>query len=106
MSDNGQGKVVTVWLYVVPMKNLHSIFCKVNANGNKIFPLLKPHSSFRFHYRLLTMKTFFEIAVNQKNLPLLAYEIMWFRNCLPTNSELNRKTSHESFNQSVLQSLY
>ena len=49
---------------VAQMKNLHYIYCKVNSNGDKIFVLLEPHSSFRFQYRLLTMTTFFEIAVN------------------------------------------
>ena len=55
-------KVVTVfpWQY---MMNLHSLFCKIDANSNKLFVLLEPHSSFRFQYRLLTMTTFFEIAV-------------------------------------------
>ena len=49
---------------VAHMKNLHSIFCKVNGNSNKLFVLLEPHSSFRFmQYRLLTITTFFEIAV-------------------------------------------
>ena len=45
------------------MMSLHSIFCKVDANSNKLFVLLKLHSSFLFQYRLLTMTTFFEIAV-------------------------------------------
>ena len=48
---------------VVQMMNLYSIFYKVSANGSKIFPLRKPHSSFRFQYRLLNMTTVFEIAV-------------------------------------------
>ena len=48
---------------VAQTKNLHYIFCKVNANGDKLFTLLEPHSSFQFHYRLLTMKTFIEIAL-------------------------------------------
>ena len=54
--------VVTVspWQYTM---NLHSIFCKIDANGNKSSVLLEPHSSFRFQYRLLTMTTLFEIAV-------------------------------------------
>ena len=50
-------------MVVAQMKNLHYIFCKVDANGNKIFPLLELHGFFRFQYRLLTMTTFFEIAV-------------------------------------------
>ena len=45
------------------MMNLHSIFCKVDANSNKLSVLLEPHSSFRFEYQLLTMTTFFEIVV-------------------------------------------
>ena len=62
MSDNALAKVVNVlpWHY---MMNLHSTSCKVDANSNKIFPLLEHHSSFRFQYRLLTMTTFCEIAV-------------------------------------------
>ena len=62
MSDNAPAKCVTVlpWLY---MMNLHSIFCKVDANSNKLFVLLEPHSSFRFQYRLLAITTSFEIAV-------------------------------------------
>ena len=57
MSDNAPAKVVTVlpWYY---MMNLHSIFCKVDANSNTLFVLLEPQSSFQFHYRLLTMTTF------------------------------------------------
>ena len=43
--------------------NLHSIFCKIVANSNMLFGLLEPYSSFRLQYRLLTMKTFFEIAI-------------------------------------------
>ena len=43
--------------------NLNSTLCKVNINSNKLFVLLEPHSFFRFLYRLLTMTTFFEIAV-------------------------------------------
>ena len=56
-------KVVTVlpWHYMI---SLHSIFCKVDADNNKLFVLLEPHSSFRFQYRLLAVTTFFEIAVN------------------------------------------
>ena len=45
------------------MVDLQSIFCKVNANSDKLLEFLGPHSSFRFQYRLLTMTTFFEIAV-------------------------------------------
>ena len=45
------------------MMSLHSMFCKIDTNSNKLFVLLEPHSSFRFQYRLLTMTTFFEIAV-------------------------------------------
>ena len=44
---------------------LHSILCKVNADGNKLLVLLETHSSFRFQYGLLTMITFSEIAVNK-----------------------------------------
>ena len=62
MSDNAPAKVVTVlpWHYMI---NLHSIFCKVDANSNKLVVLLEPHSSFLFQYRLLTMKNVFQIAV-------------------------------------------
>ena len=49
------------------MKKLHYIFCKVNADGNKIFTLLETHNFFRFQYRLLSMTTFFEIAVYTHN---------------------------------------
>ena len=42
---------------VAKMKNLHYIFCNVNADGDKIFALLDPHSSFWFQYQLLTMTT-------------------------------------------------
>ena len=45
------------------MINLHSILCKFNANSNKLLELFEPHSSFQFHYRLLTMIIFFEIVV-------------------------------------------
>ena len=62
MGDNTPVKVVVVWLCHY-MMNLHFILCKVNANSNKLFLLLEAHSSFRFKYRLLTMTTFFEIAV-------------------------------------------
>ena len=69
--DNVPAKVVTVlpWHY---MMNLHSIFCKVDANSNKLFVLLEPHSSFRFQYRLLAMATFFEIALQgcRQDFPL------------------------------------
>ena len=52
MSDNVPAKDITVlpWQY---MMNLHPIFCKIDANSNKLFVLLEPHSSFRFQYRLL-----------------------------------------------------
>ena len=50
---------MTVSLYDEP----HSILCKVIANSNKLFLLFEAPSSFRFQYRLLTMTTFFEIAV-------------------------------------------
>ena len=62
MSDNVPAKVVTVllWQYIM---NLHSIFSKTDANSSKLFVLLEPHNSFRLQYRLLTMTTFFEIAV-------------------------------------------
>ena len=53
------------WQYLM---NLHSIFCKIDANSNKLSVLLEPHSSFRLQYRLLTMTTFFEIAVYLKVL--------------------------------------
>ena len=55
-------KVVTAlpWHY---MMSLHSIFCKVDANSNKLFVLLEAHSSFRFQSILVTVITFFEIAV-------------------------------------------
>ena len=38
-------------------------YMAVNAYSNKLCVLLEPHCSFRFQYRLLTMTTFFEIAV-------------------------------------------
>ena len=50
-------------MVVAQIKNLHYIFCKVNANGDKMFVLLEPHSFFRFQYRLLTMTSFSEEAV-------------------------------------------
>ena len=50
------------------MVNLHAIFCKSNVNSNKLSVLLEPHSSFQFQYRLLTMTTFFEIAVFSQEL--------------------------------------
>ena len=55
-------KVVTVlpWQYTM---NLHSIFCKFDANSNNLSVLREPHSSFRFQYRLLTMTTLLGIAV-------------------------------------------
>ena len=62
MNDNARAKVVTVWPWHY-MMNLHSILCKVNANNNRLFVLLEPHSTCRFQYRLLTMTTFFETAV-------------------------------------------
>ena len=55
-----KGVTVLPQQYVI---NLHSIFCKIVANSNMLFGLLEPHSSFRLQYRLLTMKTFFEIAI-------------------------------------------
>ena len=48
---------------VTLMVNLRSILCKVNAYSNKLCMLLEHHSSFRFQYQLLTMTTFYEIAV-------------------------------------------
>ena len=59
-------KVVTVLLRQY-MMNLHSIFCKIDANSNMLSVLLESHSSFRFQYRLLTMTTFSEIAVYVTN---------------------------------------
>ena len=44
---------------VAQMMNLHSIFCKINANSNNIFALLEPHNSFRFQYGLMTLTIFF-----------------------------------------------
>ena len=63
--ENALAKFVTVWLWH-DMMNLHSYItvCKVNANSNKLLELLEPHSSFWFKYRLLTMTTFFELAVS------------------------------------------
>ena len=57
MSDNAPAKVVTCMVTGI-MVNLHFIFCNVDANSNKLFVLLEPHSSFRFQYRQLTMTTF------------------------------------------------
>ena len=51
------------------MTKLHAIFCKVDANSNKLFVLLELHSSFRFQYRLLTMTTLFEIALYVAHKP-------------------------------------
>ena len=62
LSDNAPAKVVILYGHGI-MVNLHPILCKVNASSNKLFILLEPHSSFRSQYRLLTMTTFFEIAV-------------------------------------------
>ena len=56
---------------VAQMKNLHYIYCKGNSNGDKIFVLLESHSSFQYQYRLLTMTTFFEIAVKLKRYHIL-----------------------------------
>ena len=39
---------------------------KVDANSNILFVLLEPHSSFWSQYQLLTMTTFFEIAVYEE----------------------------------------
>ena len=49
ISDNAPVKVVTVlpWHY---MMNLHSFFCRVDANSDKLFVLFEPHSSFRSQY--------------------------------------------------------
>ena len=66
MSNNAPVNVVTVMYGRGIMMNLHSILCKVDANSNKLFVLLEPHSSFRFQYRLLTMTTFSELAVTLK----------------------------------------
>ena len=69
-------KDVTVlpWQY---MMNLHTIFCKIDANSNKLFVLLEPHSSFRFQYRLWTMTSSFEIAVYIHVGWFLAIEDQW-----------------------------
>ena len=69
MSDSVPVKVVTVLPWQHYMMNLHSIFCKIDANSNKLFVLLEPHSSFRFQYRLLTMTTFYEVAVYARFVP-------------------------------------
>ena len=63
MNDNAPAKVVTVWPWHY-MINLHSVLCKVGANSDNVLVLLEPRSSFRCQYRLLTMTTFFEIAVS------------------------------------------
>ena len=56
MSDDAPAKVVTVWPWHYDEPALY-LLCKVNANSNKLFWLLEPHSSFWFQYRL-TMTTF------------------------------------------------
>ena len=58
MTDNVPVKVVTVLPWQC-MMNLHSIFCKIDADSIKLFVLPGPHSSFRFQYRLLTMTQYF-----------------------------------------------
>ena len=69
MSDNTPVKFITVWPWHHDEPAL-SISFKVNANSNKLLKKFEPHSSFRFQYWLLTMATFFEIAVywKKKNL--------------------------------------
>ena len=67
MSDNAPAKFVTMWPWHFNEPALYIM--KDNANNNKLFVLLKPLSSFRFQYRLLTMATFFEIAVYYHNEP-------------------------------------
>ena len=62
MSDNATCEVCFC-MAVTLMTNLRSILCKVNAYSSKLCMLLEPHSSIRFQYRLLTMTTFFQIAV-------------------------------------------
>ena len=62
MGDNTLAKFITVWPWQHDELALY-ILCKVNANSNKLLEKFEPHSSFRFQYRLLTMTTFFEIAV-------------------------------------------
>ena len=73
MSGDTPAKVAVVWLCHY-MMNPHSILCKVNASSGKLFLLFEAHSSFRFQYRLLTITTFFEIAVGQ-NKGLIDYKV-------------------------------
>ena len=62
MSDNAPVKFITVWPWHHDEPALY-ILCKVNSNSNKLLEKFESHSSFGFQYRLLTMTTFFEIAV-------------------------------------------
>ena len=79
MSDNTPAKAVTVWPWHYD-EPAHSIFCKVSANSNRLFVLLETHSAFWFQYRLLTMTTFFEIAVyiySHKDLECVYFKLMF-----------------------------
>ena len=80
-SDNAPAKIRLLQYGCGIMVNLRSIFCKINAKSHRLFVLLEPHSSFRFQYRLLTMTTFFEIAV-------------YFFTFFPVGSELTKRQKY------------
>ena len=63
MSGNTPVKFITVWPWHHDEPALY-ITCKVNASSYKLREKFEPDSSFWFKYRLLTMTTFFEIAVD------------------------------------------
>ena len=47
------------------MVNLHSIFCKVDANSNKLFVLLEPPQFLSVPVSTIDYDNLFEIAVHQ-----------------------------------------
>ena len=55
-------KFVTVWPWHYDEPALY-IMQSQCYNSSELLELIEPHSSFRFQYRLLTMTTYFEIAV-------------------------------------------
>ena len=61
LSDNALAKVVTVWPW--HYSELALYFCKVNANSDRLFVLLEPHSS-TDSVPVLTMTTFLEITLH------------------------------------------
>ena len=62
MSDNATCEVCYCMAATLMIK-LRSMLCKASAYSNKLCVLLEPHRSCRFQDQLLTMKTFFEIAL-------------------------------------------